>query len=491
MKTEKNLPFTRITFTTKFEKYVNSRGQVTNSLVYKDKSYFITDASQISILAMSTKGSPVIRVSTTNAFRPKNESEFNSFVSIMNDIKDFQLIECGKSSMRKDLVCVDIDGGYTNEEFFEKIKAMDLPDCILTKNIITSHWQILFLLKNPIFTKRISWKINENGNKYPEIIKNENNQLIYMKTVKRFTEYFKKFFPETDINYKGTFCRNPMNELQESYWLINKNLQKLSTKDSNLIYFEDLIKFLDKNKVELRKNVNLTEPEVKEKCEMMEFSRHNMEVQYSREYMWHNMRHGCTPSINNLREYLLQTKYEIADICGKEPHSDKEIIGQVESLYQWAIDNFNDIGEKGNQKEFSIEYNKQQHAQKIKNAAEKKIIFLKLMENGIPLKEIAKALDMSRVTLYTYLPLFYVIDLIQTRFYFKDSWLKYGANKSWEEIFIEIGNKIKELKMKCGDSKIKWKGLNYNKKCEDWKYVTNYNNLFVNVEDELRRRFVA
>ena len=61
--------------------------------------------------------------------------------------------------------------------------------------------------------------------------------------------------------------------------------------------------------------------------------------------------------------------------------------------------------------------------------------------------------------------------------------------KSWDEIIAEISDIIKQMKIKFGESKIKWKGLDYDQHVEDYLHTVNYDVLSLNGNYELYRRY--
>lgn len=456
--------------------------------VYPVHSELLTEAIQNTILIKETKHSLPMRVKTTEVKRPY-EKDFRSMFGIFWKHRGFIHVECGKCSMRKDLITVDIDESINVKTFFDKLRNIDnVPECLCTRNKINGHWQIQFHLRNPLYVKRIDFSDkNDNGKVIPSVKRDEVHHNLYIKTIKRCAVYFKKVFKGTDIAYQGTMCRNPYHEMQESYIFKHNRYEPLCNGRTWGINLSDLTDFLDEKKVVLRKNINL---EINEPAEMIT-SRHKLTMLYAREWMWANMRGNYTPSEIELGNYLLEKKYEIAEKCGKEPHTDNEILHQVQSLYEWSVEHYREINKQSRQWKSSVEWNKNQKAAKIKYAKRIKNQVLSMLAADYKISEIAKEYSMSRVTLYSYMALFYAIDLIKTRQYFKNMKMKFGAVKSWDEIIAEIFDIIKILKMKYGESKIKWKLLNYNQHTEDYEYTSNYDVLRLNGNYYLEYRYSA
>lgn len=462
---------------------------ISNSEVYETKYEKLADALQSTFLVKETKKSSPMRVHTTEVIRPK-ESDFKSILGIYRKYSMFPLVECGKSSMRKDIIAVDIDENIETKVFFDKLRSIgDIPECICTKHRSTGHWQIQFYLKSPLNVRCINFEKNENNKYIPVVKRNETNHEIYIRTVKRFSKYFKSIFSGTDIYYQGTLCRNPFNFSQESYLFKNNSFISLREKRPVGNNFSDYIDFLDKKNVILRKNINLNINDITEKNP--EMSRHKLTMIYAREWLWDNMRKGNVPSEKDLEEFLLESKVEIADKCMKEPHSDKEIISQVHSLYKWSVSNYKDKSELNGQWKSSVYWNRNQRAAKIKKAKAIKNQVLSMLSADYSIKEIANTFNMSRVTLYSYMAIFFVIDLVKTRYYFKNMAMKYGPVRSWEEMINEISDRIKLLKLKYGNSKIKWKELNYDLHTDDYEHTVNYDILTLDGNYNLMYRYTA
>lgn len=459
--------FTRITDVKNLVKDPDLMG---NSEVFRTYSENYVDAAQHTILVMERKGSVPMRVCSTAVKRPC-ESDFKSMINIMRVYKEFPIIECGKSSIRRDVLIVDIDGKYDLYDLWSVLSGINgLPECVLTQNTSSKHWQIQFYLKKPLYTSYLTFKYNENGKRRPEIEKDKGMQKKYMYCLKRLAKFFGSYFEESDMNFQGNLCRNPWNNGQENSVLIrNGKINALREYRPEGVSFEEVEKFLDKNSIELRKNVNLNMPEIEIKSEG---SRHKLEMQFARDFMWNNMRDGYTPTENELGEYLISIKNDIAGMCLKEPHSDSEILSQVSSFYYWCIENYHDVKKGTRQWKSSVYWNRNQRSSKLKRAKQLKKRFNILMEKGYKLNQIAKEFNMSRVTLYSYLALFFVIDTIQTKKYPKPK--SFAIVKSWGEIIIEVSEKIKELMLKFGESKIKWKSLNYKQAIENHDKLSSF-----------------
>lgn len=444
-----------------------------DSEVYETHYEKLADAMQMSFLVKETKKGSPMRVHTTETLRP-GEKDFKSLLGIYRKYSMFPMVECGKSSMRKDLIAVDIDQRIDVKTFFDKLRSLgDIPECLCTRHISTGHWQIQFYLKNPVYIKTIDLsEKNANGKYIPTVKRNEGNHDVYIRTVKRFAKYFKGIFSGTDLYYQGTMCRNPFNVCQESYLFVNNRFISLRERRPAGNDFSDYVHFLDEKKIILRKNINLDVQDIDEKNP--ELSRHKLTMIYAREWMWSNMRKGNVPSEKDLEEFLLENKIEIADRCMKEPHSDKEISGQVHSLYRWSVTNYKDKNESNGQWKSSVYWNRNQRSEKLKRAKKMKKNFMALLAADYSLTEIAKIFGISRPTLYSYMAIFFVMDTVKTVNWFKNSAMKFGGYKSWEEIIAEIGDKIKLLKMRFGESKIKWKGLDYTEVAEDFEHTVRY-----------------
>ena len=459
-----------------------------NSEVYETHYEKLADAMQTTFLVKETKKGSPMRVHTTDIKRPK-ETDFKSMMGIYRTYRMFPLVECGKSSMRKDLIAVDIDERIDIPTFFDKLRAVgNIPECICTRHISTGHWQIQFYLKNPLFVRCIDLhEQNANGKYIPTVKRNENNHEVYIRTVKRFAKYFKGVFGGADLYYQGTMCRNPYNISQESYLFINNRFVSLKERRPSGNDFSVYTDFLNEKNVVLRKNINLDVQDIDEKNP--ELSRHKLTMIYAREWVWSNMRKGNVPTEDDLEQFLLESKIEIADKCMKEPHSDKEISGQVHSLYKWSVSNFKDKNETSGQWKSSVYWNRNQRSEKIKRAKKLKKNFLSLLAADYSLSEIAKIFGMSRPTLYSYMSIFFVMDTVKTVFWFEDVSVKFGGYKPWKEIIAEIGDKIKLLKMKYGESKIKWKELKY-EVAEVNEHEVNYD-IPLAGNFELDKRYIA
>ena len=61
--------------------------------------------------------------------------------------------------------------------------------------------------------------------------------------------------------------------------------------------------------------------------------------------------------------------------------------------------------------------------------------------------------------------------------------------KSWDEIIAEVCDIIKKLKMKCGESKIKWKDLNYDLHINDYENVARCDLLSLDGNYNLEKRY--
>ena len=459
--------FTRITDTKTLVKDDDLLG---NSEVFRTYSENYVDAAQHTILVMERKGSKPMRVCSTDVLRPY-ESDFKSMINIMRVYKEFPIIECGKSSIRRDVLIVDIDGSYELYDLWNVLTGIkDLPECVLTQNKATGHWQIQFYLNKPVYTSYLTFKYNENGKRRPEIDKDKGMQKRYMYCLKRLAKFFGNYFEESDMNFQGNLCRNPWNIGQDNGVTIrNGKMRALRECRPEGSSFETIEKFLDKNNVELRKNVNLDMPEIEIKNEG---SRHKLEMQFARDFMWNSMRDGYTPTENELAEYLISIKEDIAGMCLKEPHSDSEILSQVTSFHTWCTENFHDVKKGTRQWKSSVYWNRNQQSSKLKRAKKLKKKFAVLMEKGYSLKQIAKEFNMSRVTLYTYLALFFVIDTVQTKEFPRPQ--SFAIIKSWGEIILEVSEKIKQLMLKFGNSKIKWKSLNYKQAIDNFEKITSF-----------------
>ena len=222
----------------------------------------------------------------------------------------------------------------------------------------------------------------------------------------------------------------------------------------------------------LRKNINLDSEELSEKNP--ELSRHKLTMIYAREWIWKNMREGYTPSEDELEDYLLNHKVEIADKCLKEPHSDHEIKSQVRSLYKWSVENYKEVNKKNNQWKSSYYWNCNQRSAKIKRAKRLKKAFMELMALDYSIGEIAKLFGISRPTMYSYMAIFFVMDTVKTMQWSSDKRTKFCC-KLWDNIIIEINDKIKLMKMKFGESRIKWKLLDYSEVAEDYENTVSFN----------------
>lgn len=452
---------------------VNDPDLIGNSKVYATKSMAYVDAVQETFMVQTDKRSKPLRVRTSTCKRP-GSADFPSMIGLFFKYKMFQIAECGKSSIRRDVIVVDIDEKYDFYAVLETLRTINgLPECLLTQNSVTGHWQIQFHLKEPLYTRYLTFTSNENGKRIPVILHDEGLQHQYMYCVKRMARYFKDLFPETDMNYQGVMCRNPYSPMQSiSVILKDRVIYKLKERRPSGVAFSTLVSFLDKSNVVLRKNINLSVPEIE--VEGIDNSRHKTEMEYARRYMWSNMREGNEPSEDDLAVYMLGCKEEIAVKCGKDPHSDKEIISQIHSWWTWCVDNFKEVKKGSRQWKSSVLWNNNQRANKIKKAKRFKKIFIRMTAEGKSMKEIAAELKISRVTLYSYLGIFFVMDTIKTRFVNRNTPRTLGILKSWDEIISEISDKIKELMLRFGDSKIKWKSLNYKRTVEDYELSVYY-----------------
>ena len=453
--------------------------------VYPVHSEKLTEAIQHTILLKENKRSLPMRVLSCNVQRP-SDNDFRSLLGIYYKYRAFMLIECGKSSMRKDCIVADIDENIDTQTFFNKLKEIEnIPECVCTRNKINGHWQIQFYLRNPVYVKRIDFsEKNENGKMIPCVKRDESQHYLYIRTVKRFAAYFKKVFGGADINYQGTMCRNPYYPAQESYVFKHERFISLHSERTFGVNFSDLVEFLDNKKVILRKNINLDVDIIAEK----EVSRHKLTMVYARKWMWNCMRNGKVPSENELADYLIESKYEIADKCNKEPHSDKEILSQVNSLYNWCVINFHEKN-LGNQWKSSVYWNRNQRAAKIKYVKKIKKEVLAMLGSGESISGIASWFGVSRVTMYSYMAIIYAIDLVKTRNHFEKSEIKFMVCKSWDEIIAEVCDIIKKLKMKCGESKIKWKDLNYDLHINDYENVARCDLLSLDGNYNLEKRY--
>jgi hypothetical protein len=99
---------------------------------------------------------------------------------------------------------------------------------------------------------------------------------------------------------------------------------------------------------------------------------------------------------------------------------------------------------------------------------------MELMALDYSIGEIAKLFGMSRPTMYSYMAIFFVMDTVKTMQWSSDKRTKFCC-KLWDNIIVEINDKIKLMKMKFGESRIKWKLLDYSEVAEDYENTVSFN----------------
>ena len=297
---------------------------------------------------------------------------------------------------------------------------------------------------------------NANGKKVPSVKKNSNYE-DYSTLVRSLSEYFRQYIEKIDIHYNGFMMRNPFHKGQSTFIANNNKLMRLSDVIGKKLPKCDINSLCNLiNDIKLRKNVSKNEIIIENK----ENSRHWLELYYGRKYMWDNIRRGYTPNENELADYLLSIKDDIAEKCCKDPHSDKEILSQVESIYEWSVKNFRKIERDGHSKgqwESSKLHNHYEHCAKIKRAAKLRSKYIRFKKQGMSIKEIAELFSMSVPTLYTYIAIFAVMMTVETRYRFKDMTI----NRLWEDICDELNRKIKSLLNKIKNKICNWNTLQF------------------------------
>ena len=380
--------------------------------------------------------------------------------------RDFELIETGCNSVARCALVVDIDYIYEPIELKELLDNIeDCPDCIVTFRASTKHCQIHFYLNENIATKYINWNKNKLGKKEPEIKNYDENLNIFRqanrKLAKKFTEYGIKGI---DFHYNGGMMRNIYHKNQQTF--IYKNKKFLSLADSFIPYISEntLENFISDIKITKAELKELTTPETNETS--LEQSRHWMELRRGTKFIWAKLSQGYKPTRAEFLDYMLSIKFEIAKSCHKEPHSDKEIMSQIDSIYEWSIEHYNpNYNPTGIQTIATINWNKAQHQAKIKKAKELKPDFIKYKKDKLKMEDIAKKLGMSRTTLYSYLPLFMVVDTVAT-ITRKNKTVK---RNNWDYITATIDKRRKHcLKLNYKDIK------NYLHTIEDSEHLVEY-----------------
>ena len=460
-----SLTYTKVVDTSVFVKDDDLYG---NSLVWKESIKPTAEAIQNSLLVKETKNSLVVRALVRNSYKDNID-----IISVCKKMKQFSIIETGRCSMWKDIVAVDIDESLSPQEFWYRLKKIEkLPSCIITQNKSSKHWQIQFILDYSLPVRMLVNKKRRSKNgkvfNYPDIEPYSLNCIRYSKLVCALSYKFKDIFSKTDIHYHGTLCRNPFNFGQNSYFVHNYRINHLDKCFITKVSIESLEQFV--SDVIIRKNASIKSPVITEEND----SRHNLTLKYGRDFVWNYIReNNVIPEMSELSEYLHSKSEEIADLCGKEVHSWKEIESQVKSIYNCSVNNYKqEYGSSSKQWKSSVEWNKHQKQAKIIRAKKLKSTFQSLRSAGYSLKEIADTFNMSRTTLYSYLLLFMVIDTVATAVKKNKMYIQ----NSWDVIINGIKNAIDEIK-RC---KIHWKELdNYDNSIEDFEHFVNYKYLTV------------
>lgn len=427
------------------------------------KTYWLDDVKscQCCLHAKETKQSVAINILS----RENYDSDFIlSYEEMLKKLNEFVHIETGLTSCQKDAIAIDIDGNYDLHDIWNIVKSIDIP-CVLTRNDRSMHWQIQFYFDESIVIREIKFHKNSKGKKVPSVKKNSNYE-DYSTLVRSLAEYFRQYFDKVDIHYTGFMMRNPFHNSQRTFVANNGKLSRLSDiigKKLPKCDINELVNLIQD--IKLRKNVSKNEVVAENK----ENSRHWLELYYGRKYMWDNIRNGYTPEVDELTDYLLSIKEDIAEKCGKDPHSDKEILSQVESIYEWSIKNFKRIECKNNSKgqwESSRLHNHYEHCAKIRRASKLRSKYIRFKKQGMSIKEIAELFSMSVPTLYTYIAIFAVMMTVETRYKFQNMTI----SRLWEDICEELNRKIKTLLEKIKRKILNWTTLQFetddNKICD-------------------------
>lgn len=436
-----------------------------NALLYETKWMPANSAAQLCMIMMDSKGSYPMFVKTRNDFDEPYMGDISNFIK---NYKEQQLIENGRSSMIREIVAVDIDECFDVSTIWHKLRELEIPlSYTLTQNSLTKHWQIQFHLSDCFVIKKLKW----GDDKLPEIVENYEYS-DYIKLTLKLAKWFSRYFKGSDFKYRGVMCRNIYNVNQKTY-VVNRNtitrIKDCLGQKPVTINKSDLMNWVDSQDIQLHKNTKIKLNEFNSVTD----SRHELTLQKGREYIWNLLRNGENPTEDDLEEFLISISEDIGSQCGKPAHSIKEIKSQVKSIFEWSIKEYKPFYKSKcvGQTEASKRWNFNQRCNKIRKAARLKRRFLYYRSIGKTLGEIAELLNMSVVTLYTYLPLFAVVDLVTTSMKINNMYQR----KCWNIIVQEISNKINELKELMKENGMHWSDVNFRLSVEDSENFVDYN----------------
>lgn len=438
-----------------------------NSLVYETEWIPAIHGAQTCMIMMDTKGAYPMFVKSRNHYEDVYQNEYCDFI---RRYPEQQLVESGRNSMMREVVTVDIDDSYDLHTIWCMLRNINIPvSYCLTQNSLTKHWQIQFHLINPLVIKCLDWEHKQG--KLPSI-KESSLYKIYVTTTLKLARYFKQYFTGSDSMYKGVMCRNIYHKNQKTYVVLNNKIRRINDcigQKPITINFHKLYEWVESLDVKISKNAKLKFNEI----EIPSDSRHDLTLKMGREYIWSVLREGRTPTETELEVYLLSISNDIARMCNKNPHSEKEILSQVSSIYEWSMKNYHPLVKKcmTGQSEATKRWNFNQHCNKIRKAKFLKRRFLYYKSMGKNLNEISELLKMSVVTLYTYLPLFAVVDLVSTYNRFNGML----QLKSWELITKQIDELILDLYQNMRMNGLDWGDINFNSSIEDENNIVDYN----------------
>jgi hypothetical protein len=231
------------------------------------------------------------------------------------ETKEWPQCSAGMNHKRRDVIVIDID----NTE-----DSITIPVSYKFQNPLSGHWQAGLVLNSPCFDRKIYIQLTH-----------EINRIC-----------------KGDQGYTGWQCKNPYYFNAE--WtgltfnfgdLFSQYINSLPSSSSSLFYMK-MDSFEKGQKAPSSSSFfsYMKMDTLKEGMMNGEDARHFHIMDKVNRFVWGN---GAKVSLEETIEYMLKINTTIGKICNKEPEQEDEIMYQVNSLYPWAIEQYEE-GKKPN-----------------------------------------------------------------------------------------------------------------------------------------------
>lgn len=318
---------------------------------------------------MSNKNSKPYYYETIN----DDYDEIMSYTDVMKMLaKDHTHISCGITLHMRNMVMVDVDVPLSNLEMMNIVESLKYRPTLATQNKESGHWQLQWFFNESVWVRGKTKK----GKRF------ENVEFDEYREVMQFLTDDVANYVEVDRNYRGTFCRNPYHEGQNTiecgeYW----NFKDLGRK--KVEKFDKYFASYD--------------------CS----SRHLSLVSELDSWGLKQKNLGEVVDFESMMNHANEIKYQIAEDCNKNDVTpDKEIYDIVMDCLDFVEENWDSsfVGKsKGVQTERSAIWNEQEREEKCEKIRQNINMFKKYFKGKITRRDLEKKFGVVTRTIQRYI----------------------------------------------------------------------------------------